>query len=550
MVDGFPYCELSYDYNECMDQIEGGYFKNKPNSNYLNIKNSDTIIKTGQFIRVIDNVAFDCFLKKGTGRKLFVSLTGGVGGSNREKGAIFTRWTYYTKTVDSWLCIDDPMCKYYNVKFGWFLGNKDSDFSHSISVIIKEVCSSLHISEDDVIFYSSSSGGTASIRASQYFNHTTCVVINPQLNLSAHPMLKAIRDKVEYDSKELEKRIDILGIVESNTQNDYFFFINLRSKWDFEVEYKYITTYFNIDRAWGYSEHFNISLITYSAISADPHSAQDWISLFSCIVWFVQKKDDLNFKDRCSYCYFLIDLWREEYLNRLKISYNCISKFDEVPNELMDIYVNGLECKNSDYLLLDYEQHGNLESLREAAYRFNINAELKYVEILSNDKNNDEIIFDLLNVYCSLNDPMSCVLLARRISSKDMEKSKSLYRKAIQFGLNWVKPEYVDLLIKDDYVGNGKEILNIISSEKDNACLFARLGRIYRDGRIVEKNTNVMMEIYLDCYNRGVKWALLECVDALCMDKSTYSIGMSLINDYIFDPDIKKRFDLYNSRKV
>ena len=91
----------------------------------------------------------------------------------------------------SYLGIEDPMYyKYNELRLGFFYGSKERSYIADSLIIIKKICDKYNILYDNIIFFSSSGGGYASLYASTLVDNSISISINPQLYIQWYSYAK------------------------------------------------------------------------------------------------------------------------------------------------------------------------------------------------------------------------------------------------------------------------------------------------------------------------------------------------------------------------
>jgi pimeloyl-ACP methyl ester carboxylesterase len=151
----------------------------------------------------IDNRAFavqeagfgiPCFLGRQPGAdRLYVLLNGAVDRKITPLPA-FARWNWRPIFKANLLCVGDPTLYLdEKLRLGWYLGTADRDPIDGLLAILARVAEALGIPPEKVIFYASSGGGFAGLRAAARLPVGRCVAINPQIEIFRyHPPLGRI----------------------------------------------------------------------------------------------------------------------------------------------------------------------------------------------------------------------------------------------------------------------------------------------------------------------------------------------------------------------
>lgn len=99
---------------------------------------------------------------------------------------VFRRWAWHTMVPGHALYISDPTleaCE--DLGLGWYIGGKSSDCMEDIAKLISSVALNFGISERNLVFYGSSGGGFAALRALRWFPDAAAIAINPQTELTS-----------------------------------------------------------------------------------------------------------------------------------------------------------------------------------------------------------------------------------------------------------------------------------------------------------------------------------------------------------------------------
>ncbi len=254
-------------------------------------------IETGAYVTTVDSTEFHlCFYRSGSGsRRVLVSLTGGAYGKNRDEGPRFNRWKYTDETDASVLCVDDPTVYMHRIKYGWFAGGtEERPMWASLGRLVLKVCAAAGLKDPDIVFFSSSSGGTASVLASSTIGvPCTVVAINPQINLVRATRYHGYMSR-GYLCPLLKDPNYVFDIFKDHKENRYILMENLASALDYDRYFSPLCSYLSIDPVYGISRHSNLVTWVYNAPSPTPHSAMDWRTFFPAIEFVVDNFDRLD----------------------------------------------------------------------------------------------------------------------------------------------------------------------------------------------------------------------------------------------------------------
>jgi hypothetical protein len=125
-----------------------------------------------------------CFLGRQPGAdRLYVLLNGAVDRKITPLPA-FARWNWRPIFKANLLCVCDPT--FYldeKLRLGWYLGTAERDPIDGLLAILARVAEELAVPPERVIFYASSGGGFAGLRAAARLPAGRCVAINPQIEI-------------------------------------------------------------------------------------------------------------------------------------------------------------------------------------------------------------------------------------------------------------------------------------------------------------------------------------------------------------------------------
>ncbi len=254
-------------------------------------------IGTGAHLSMFDGVEFhSCFYRSETGsRRLVVSLTSGGHGRTRENGPRFNRWTYVDETDSNMLCVDDPMVYLHGIKYGWFGGGTvERPMWAALAKMINAVCAAAGLEDPEVVFFSSSSGGVASILASSEMGvPCTVVALNPQLCIPSATRYKGYRRR-GFLCPALDDPNFVLDIMRDHRENRYVVIENMASRLDYNQYFVPMCNRLAFRPTYGVTRHGNVVTWVYCAKVPRPHSAMDWKTIFPAMEFLVDNLDSLD----------------------------------------------------------------------------------------------------------------------------------------------------------------------------------------------------------------------------------------------------------------
>lgn len=289
-----------------------------------------TELKSGRYTIFLEGAHFEIFFHKGESQKMYVMLE-----SARKltptKSPLprFQRWSWCHSTPYSWVVFSDPMYyEYDDLNPGWFYGNKNVNYRELVVKIINKFCELLDVDNDNIVFYGSSSGGTAAIHCAALMNKGTAVAINPQLDFkNENHLIRQFHENVS-DINLLKPdnffRNDPCRLIrESGNNVQYILIENLRSKGDMN-HLSYLSKVNNIQPVYGLSKFKNTTVLVYDCDtrSVTTHSAVDTNQLFFAIDFLTQIVKETDSIEEYKPLYrWVVDLWKEYYVLTDKIAY-------------------------------------------------------------------------------------------------------------------------------------------------------------------------------------------------------------------------------------
>jgi hypothetical protein len=117
-------------------------------------------------------------------RRLFVFFSGFADRRTFEL-PVFHRWSWHDQFPGDTLFISDPALKRSEtLGLGWYIGLRNTDVMQFIIQIANDIAYRTGLDASRIVFYGSSGGGFASLRALSFLPEASAIVINPQLRLT------------------------------------------------------------------------------------------------------------------------------------------------------------------------------------------------------------------------------------------------------------------------------------------------------------------------------------------------------------------------------
>lgn len=294
-------------------------------------------VSDGRFFMDISSAHIEGFLKKGEGQYLYVFL-GGARTRNQGKDLApiptFSRWSWYEHTNNSILSLEDPM--YYTFekcKLGWFYGTETEDYREYCAQCIKKIANLLHISNEYIVLYGSSGGGTAAIGIANYLKGCFVVAINPQLNYKEYEYSKEFEESTGVrilDVEDAFDRNDNRKLIRMNNQNRFIIMVNVRSDHDFKVQLSWLCRDLDIIPEYGIKQHDNIITWIYNAYGApSEHTSLENPTIFKTIELLIKSANDNIDLGNLSGLYRIFnEFWYDQYV-LLKKNYDLKKKYNK-----------------------------------------------------------------------------------------------------------------------------------------------------------------------------------------------------------------------------
>lgn len=153
-------------------------------------------------------------------KSLIVSLNSGRQPNKNQ----FERISWSEKTLSHFLIIEDPLKPRYNYG-SWFFGDKDHSILQDIIFLIKKACTTLNLSNSDIFFIGSSSGGYAALYLANYFSYSTAIASNPQIDITlVTDVYSEIIKQIGTINKDNFNRLNIDYICDNTKSNFNIFY--------------------------------------------------------------------------------------------------------------------------------------------------------------------------------------------------------------------------------------------------------------------------------------------------------------------------------------
>lgn len=499
--------------------------------NYVGQWDGKTKLIDGIYSTIVDGVIFYFFVKTSDYKKLYVSMTGGAGGANRDRGPFFSRWSFYPMMDGALICIDDPMIWQFNLHHGWFFGTKDVDYCRLASELIKKIANNMNIDMSDIIFYSSSSGGSASIRTATFIgNNCMAVVINPQLNLAKDGYTRRVSEAIGYDIGNDSNRTDLIKTISGGEDVRFFIIENIASTEDYKNNFLNLCNFLDVPPKFGMTKHCNVVIWAYMAYSEFNHNAQDWKEFFPLINYFIVNYELIETDERVIPIQKIAtDMWFNHYEEKRKLTYEKIKR--SLLSSDPDIKAANLRtCSNyfesgciefgEPLGILYYMEKKYDKAIQRLSDVATPSPEVKWMlahsHILYSGDEGNQIAISLLDHDEMYSNPDSSYLLYElskgECTTKLKKKPIDYLRHSAYSGNEKGLKEYLDCLINSTDGEKWREAYRLCKSNRgrEGGYVDIRMGYLYRDGKGIPKDVFKAIDCFESAIRLGHNWAEIE----------------------------------------
>ncbi len=249
---------------------------------YGSLEELELKLESSQFAIDLEGYHYECLFKEKAGEYLYVIYNGARYTDLPE----FPRWGYHNLFDGSMLCLEDPMYyKYPDMICGSFYGDREKSGIVISLGIIKAVCRKLGISEDKVIFFSSSQGGYSGTYASTFMPNTLSIALNPRLFIQDTPHTKNFTDVcgIYLNAPDQFHRNDIVHCIK-NSSSVHVMLFNIQCEHDWTHHGQRFCREFGMEPRYAIATKDNCLFWTYDCIGApDPHTSFETKSIFMFI---------------------------------------------------------------------------------------------------------------------------------------------------------------------------------------------------------------------------------------------------------------------------
>lgn len=249
---------------------------------YGSLEELEVELESSQFAIDLEGYHYECLFKEQAGEYLYVIYNGARYTDLPE----FPRWGYHNLFDGSMLCLEDPMYyKYPDMICGSFYGDRGKSGIVISLVIIKAVCRKLGISEDKVIFFSSSQGGYSGTYASTLMPNTLSIALNPRLFIQDTPHTKNFTDVcgIDLNAPDQFHRNDIIHCIK-NSSSVHVMLFNIQCEHDWTHHGQRFCHEFGIEPCYGFVAKDNCLFWVYDCAGApNPHTSFETKGIFMFI---------------------------------------------------------------------------------------------------------------------------------------------------------------------------------------------------------------------------------------------------------------------------
>ena len=260
---------------------------------YESLEDVEQNLEEGHFSISLSGYLLRGLFQPKMGKKLYVMLSGGGRiGEKQHQDPVYSRWSYASLLNGSLLNIEDPMyVKHPTLMTAWFYGTREHWLLEDVVALIRAVCRHLSLGIVDVVFYSSSSGGTAALSAAALIDGALAIAVNPQIRLTHwfhYPnFLETLG--IDLDEKDPFHRNEISRLIRESSSR-FVIVYNVESYDDAEKQIAFFAEDMGMELTYGLSQKENVLLWGYDAKGG--HCSQEPRELFPYIVFIAQKFAD------------------------------------------------------------------------------------------------------------------------------------------------------------------------------------------------------------------------------------------------------------------
>lgn len=286
-------------------------------SNHLDMETA-SCLPAGRFNTNIEGIEFECFFHLGERNYLYVFLNGAR--KNTKESQSFFRWSYYKFLNGSMLNIVDPMLKLYpELRLGWYYGSADINLREKIAKLVEKVARMYKIEKNNIIFFGSSGGGTATFECANYIDGSKAVAINPQIILSEHGYSKEFTEitGIRLDKDTLWNRHNTILQMKDSQKIKYILIFNLRSEADMK-QLQNICDEKKIKVKYGLNIFEELIIWIYDADAGKykiAHNAQEYYCIWFFIEFLIINADNKDYlRDNESLFCLANEIWHNYYV--------------------------------------------------------------------------------------------------------------------------------------------------------------------------------------------------------------------------------------------
>lgn len=231
----------------------------------------------------------------------------------------FPRWAYHNMFSGSMLCFEDPMYyKYPELTLGWLWGTPEESLIEISTDIVKTVSEAIGISNEKIIFCSSSGGGYDSIFAATFIPGSMAIGLNPQLYIQNYVHTENYIKTTGYDLSIFDSflRNNILQrIRQYGKTNKFVMVFNTQCERDMASQAIPFMEEMGIEIKYGISTKDNVLMLLYDCDGLpDPHLSWETRSIFLFIDSVAKKfKDEKLSEDDKKNALIINDCWHDIY---------------------------------------------------------------------------------------------------------------------------------------------------------------------------------------------------------------------------------------------
>ena len=257
--------------------------------------------------------------------------------------------------------------KYPNLDLGWFYGTKESSYVHQTAEIVLQIAKKLKVPNQNIIFFSSSGGGSVALQIANIIKPSTAIAVNPQIYFEKWQSAAEFTSITGIDLHDEDKygRNSLAKNILNNRESKFIIMANISSKQDFIGQILPFCKEGKINPKYGITQKENLLLWCHATdVSYKPHNSFETRAILQIIISLA-----LNFslaESSPSLFHIITEFWNEfhtcknSYINKIneeneKHAKQCLELENEIAalKKKKKFYVQKINMLKSKIATLD-----------------------------------------------------------------------------------------------------------------------------------------------------------------------------------------------------